>query len=85
MEASRHRQEEQIALVTSFLLELECGNIIEVNQASLTDLVGVVESSGFTAGVEKDLVWAAVARAMEGNPPMTHWLLTSRSPVIKVC
>ncbi|KAL1409523.1 hypothetical protein Q8F55_003506 [Vanrija albida] len=70
-------------LVTSFVYELTTGSIINVQQDSLGELVGDLDSSGAADGIERELMWLAAGRGIAANPELAAWLLDRHAEELK--
>ncbi|WVQ78723.1 hypothetical protein IAT38_000810 [Cryptococcus sp. DSM 104549] len=83
VETSQSPQQEHEEMVNGLLADLSEGAIIEVEESSLVDLLGSIEMTGSVGGVEKELMWMALASVVGTHPSLAGWLLTSESPMLQ--
>lgn len=83
LERSSAPNKEQQELVTSFVHELTTGSIINVQQDSLGELVGDLDSTTASDGIERELMWLAAGRGIAANPELAAWLLDRHAEELK--
>ncbi|AUB27882.1 hypothetical protein CKF44_01613 [Cryptococcus neoformans] len=75
VQTARYPQPSHQSKVQSFLDELSDGRIIQVEAASIVELVGVIELSTTAGGIEKEIMWMAIGTVIQTHPHLARWLL----------
>ncbi|KAK8861503.1 hypothetical protein IAR55_002324 [Kwoniella newhampshirensis] len=83
VETSGYDNEGHLNIINDLLADLSEGDIIEVEEASLSELLGSTELSGSFGGVEKELLWIASGSVIGSNPSLAHWLLRDDSQMFR--
>lgn len=75
VQTARNPEPSHQSKVQRFLDELSDGRIIQVEVASIVELVGDVEMSTTMGGIEKEIMWMAVGVVIQTHPHLARWLL----------
>lgn len=75
VQTARYPQPSHQSKVQSFLDELSDGRIIQVEAASIVELVGVIGLSTTAGGIEKEIMWMAIGTVIQTHPHLARWLL----------
>ena len=70
--------------IDSFIRELANGDIIPVSLQSIAIMLGEEDLFGDAGGLEKELLWVAVATAIGVDPQIAKWLLSNRGSALQV-
>lgn len=73
-----------VAAVLGFLSRLEDGQVIDLDESTVGDLIGEYEFHGSQGGVCKELIWAATGIAVGLDLDVASWLLRDRAIKLKV-
>ncbi|WVF66993.1 hypothetical protein IAT40_001736 [Kwoniella sp. CBS 6097] len=83
VEMSGYGNEDQLQIVNELLSDLSEGDVIEVEEASLVELLGTLELNGSLGGIDKELMWMAVGMVVGTHPALVPWLLIDKSHVLQ--
>ncbi|WVQ94622.1 hypothetical protein IAU59_001702 [Kwoniella sp. CBS 9459] len=83
VEMSGYGNEDQLQIVNELLSDLSEGDVIQVEEASLVELLGTMELNGSLGGVDKELMWTAVGMVVGTHPSLVPWLLIDKSHVLQ--
>ncbi|WVW80039.1 hypothetical protein I302_102012 [Kwoniella bestiolae CBS 10118] len=83
IEMSGYGNEDHLQMVNGFLADLSEGDIIDLEETSLVELLGSLELGGSLGGVDKELVWMAVGMIIGTQPSMAPWLLIEKGQVLQ--
>ncbi|WVR03916.1 hypothetical protein IAU60_000915 [Kwoniella sp. DSM 27419] len=76
-----HANDEHIETVNELISDLRHDRIFQVEEASVTDLIGIREIGG-SVNIGKELFWIAVSVVGVDHPSLLPWLITDEHPVI---
>lgn len=83
LENADYASDQQQEIVLGLLRELGSGAIIRVQHESLVDVMADIEMLDTTHGVEEELLWMAVARAISASKTLSMWLLDRQATVLQ--
>ncbi|WWD16588.1 hypothetical protein CI109_101016 [Kwoniella shandongensis] len=83
VETSGYGNEAHLVTVNGLLADLSEGDIIQVEEASLAELLGSIELSGSLGGVEKELLWVASGSVIGTHPSLAHWFLSDEGQIFQ--
>jgi hypothetical protein len=89
IEDSSYDAVEHLRSVNELMTDLGDGKVIEVDEASLAQVLGSVDfssslSSSTLSGIEKELLWLAVGKALGMDQGLASWLLASHAEILRV-
>ena len=85
-ERASHALDEHSTAVRGFLSDLREGNVLDLDLASLSEVLGLFqEMFESQAGLEKELSWLSIGHALDCDPALAAWLLSSDGRILKVC
>ncbi|WWC87775.1 uncharacterized protein L201_002667 [Kwoniella dendrophila CBS 6074] len=83
IEMAGYGNDDHLQLVNEFLSDLSEGDIIDLEETSLVELLGSLELGGSLGGVDKELVWMAVGMIIGTRPSLAPWLLIDKGQVLQ--
>ncbi|OCF39078.1 hypothetical protein I317_07148 [Kwoniella heveanensis CBS 569] len=83
VEMSGYGNEDQLQIVNELLSDLSEGDVIEIEEASLVELLGTLELNGSLGGIDKELMWMAVGTVVGTHPSLVPWLLIDKAHVLQ--
>ncbi|WWC68739.1 uncharacterized protein I206_102673 [Kwoniella pini CBS 10737] len=83
IEMSGYGNEDHLQMVNGFLADLSEGDIIDLEETSLVELLGSLELGGSFGGVDKELVWMALGMVIGTQPALAPWLLIEKGQVLQ--
>lgn len=75
---------EHVIMVSGLLADIAAGKIMHVSVESLIDLIKDLELVENSAGIEHEMLWLAVGRAINTELELGGWLLCDRGAVLEV-
>ncbi|WRT65602.1 uncharacterized protein IL334_002547 [Kwoniella shivajii] len=83
VEMSGYGNEDHLQMINGFLADLSEGDIIDLEETSLVELLGSLELGGSMGGIDKELVWMAVGMIIGTQPFLAPWLLIEKGQVLQ--
>lgn len=75
---------DQIIMASGLLADLADGDVIQISVESLMDLLPGLEIEKSSAGIEHEMLWLAVGRAINTELQLGDWLLRNDGAVLNV-
>ncbi|ORY29522.1 hypothetical protein BCR39DRAFT_531954 [Naematelia encephala] len=79
IERAEYDATDHLRTVRQFIVDLAEGDILGVDQLSIIDMLGGKDVQGSMGGIEKELVWLAVTRALGQDVSLAKWLISDGS------
>ena len=84
VEISSYGSDDRLVTVNGFLSDLVEGDIIDIDQDSLVDLIMPLEISVSQTSLARELLWMTVGKIIGTNTALASWLLASGSGKLQV-
>lgn len=84
LESTPARAEDQVLMAAGLLTDLAAGEVIHISVESLMDLLPGLEIEKVNTGIEHEMLWLAVGRAINTELELGDWLLRDQGAVLEV-
>lgn len=84
METTGDGNATHVQTVNELLVDLGESDLLQVHESSLIHMMDMAGISGFTGGVEKELLWMSIATSFSTHPSSTSWFMRDDCSTLKV-